>query len=182
MSLCFYEIARGVRTSDFGPCDEKCSAMMNSLGNKHTDVGIFGMGDDLGDEHALPAAPYAEEDYFSLTTFRSTSKTPAAAKLFDAIEEFIKNAPLVEPRLQKKYSWELHCEFFHLDRKNEFIISFYEDSIGEQKQSCLVEMKLISGDHLPFQNLVELVRQQFQVPSAADQNPRFFSSLSLPLR
>ena len=115
----------------------------------------------------LPEAPYAEMSYsyFALTTFRSTSNTPAPKKFFNAVESFLEQTPLPGLRLCTKQHWELHYEFFHRDKKNEFIIKIFGDSMTGRMQSCfLVEIHHHSGkNHVPFQNLAESIRQRFHV-------------------
>lgn len=120
-------------------------------------------GRDLLFDQKLPEVPYADDCYFASTTFRSTDKTPPPTKLFDAIEDLIQEMPLEELQLQKKHDWELQYEFVHLGRNNEFRISFFEDSTRGEAHSCLVEINKISGEHVPFQNLAEIIRQKFQL-------------------
>lgn len=127
------------------------------------DILDFLAGRDLLFDKKLPAIPYANDCFFALTTFRSTGKTPPPTKLFDAIEDLIQEMPLAELQLQKKHDWELQYEFVHLSRKNEFRISFFEDSNRGEAHSCLVEINKISGEHAPFQNLAEIIRQKFQL-------------------
>lgn len=118
----------------------------------------------------LPEAPYAEMSYsyFALTTFRSTSNTPAPKKFFNAVESFLEQTPLPGLRLCTKQHWELHYEFFHRDKKNEFIIKIFGDSMTGRMQSCfLVEIHHHSGkNHVPFQNLAESIRQRFHMDYA----------------
>ena len=118
---------------------------------------------DLFFDEKLPASPYAGVDYFALNTYRSSSKTLPPTKLCRAIASFLRNSPLVDLCLNKIRDWHLQYEFFHRDRKIEFCISFFEDNIAPTKESCLIEMHRISGQHEPFQRLAEILRQRYEV-------------------
>lgn len=120
-------------------------------------------GRDLLFDQKLPEVPYADDCFFASTTFRSTAKTPPPTKLLDAIEDLISKMPLKKLQIQKKHEWELEYEFVHLGRNNEFRISFFEDNTRGEAHACLVEISKISGEHVPFQNLAEIIRQKFQL-------------------
>jgi len=108
----------------------------------------------------LPEPPYPGVDYFALNTYRSSSKTLPPAKLCRAIVTFLRNSALVDLCLKKIRDWQLQYEFFHRDRKIEFCISFFEDNFAPTKESCLIEMHRISGEHEPFHRLAEILRQR----------------------
>jgi len=143
--------------------------------------------DSFQDKKTLPAAPYTDECYFELTTFRPTSRKLTPQQLFTSIEDFLQRMPSVETRLKKKSTWVLHYEFFCFERKNEFSISFFDDINAEHAQSCLIEMHMSSGNHAPFQKLVEDIRQQFQLSYAfgpgatSSEEPETFDEFDFPL-
>jgi len=143
--------------------------------------------DSFQDKKTLPAAPYTDECYFELTTFRPTSRKQTPQQLFTSIENFLQRVRSVDTRLQKKSTWVLHYEFFCFERKNEFSISFFDDIDAEHTQSCLIEINMSSGNQAPFQKLVEVIRQQFQLSYAFDsvatssEEPETFDEFDFPL-
>lgn len=114
-------------------------------------------------EGKLPASLYAGVDQFALNTYRSSSKTLPPAKLFRAIVTFLRNSPLIDLCLKELRDWRFQCEFYHRDRKIEFVISFFEDNVAPTKESCLIEMHRISGEHEAFQRLAEIIRQRYEL-------------------
>ena len=155
-------LACSIPTESVRNSKELRSSTTNHAAEKKNAV-FFAMFSDTHLDEQPPVPPYAEECYFALNTYRSSSTTLPAAKLFRAIDDFLQSAPLVELRLKKKRDWELQYEFFHRDRKIEFSINFFEDNVAPQMGSCLVETHRISGDHEPFQHLAEIIRQQYEV-------------------
>jgi len=118
---------------------------------------------DLLLDGKLPASPYPGVDYFALNTYRSSSKTLPPTKLCRAIVTFLRNSPLIDLCLKEIRDSQLQYEFFHRDRKIEFGISFFEDNVAPTKESCLIEMHRISGEHEAFHRLAEIIRQRYEL-------------------
>lgn len=138
------------------------STAMDIANNKHSTALVDKPGNSFLDED-LPPSPYPAVDYFALNTFRPSSKTLSPAKLYREISTFLQKSPLIDICIKIMRDWQLHCEFFHRDRKVKFSISFFEDNFASSKGSWLIEMHRITGDHEAFARLADILRERYEL-------------------
>jgi len=107
-----------------------------------------------------PEMPY-KLSFASQNTFKSVEKSASEVKV-SAVEV------LEQLKVDVLFSsgWELQCEMYPNETKTPFLVKIFSDEDGSRKQSCLVELQLVDGDHFAFQYMCRYFQKYMALEDA----------------